>query len=628
MNTLLLAILDKTETLLGFLNPDIVQIEETNEYQGLRTIEITHPITTADEDVSSLILPGNKVWRQETSDGDSCLYVMLENLEIDSENNTISITAEEVATELSMLPPTEFTDYVFYTDDFEDGIYTGRSSPYRDVSQVVGTISIDNSNGYGNYCIKHVGTGNNTQCGGYYNGFPLPDNFIIDLKVRLLTEGTNAACPYISILYIQYINYKDWLRVDSIWDGSNQLIRLVSSTSGVLTTIASATLKTGSKWTVNEWMWFRVQRDSANGPWKIYRLWIKNKPTLLLEVETANPGHTAYFGFGSQYNTVAVWDEIVRHDMDTINDISVDESFLSNIYGSQFDIGTVEGTETFNYNGVITPMALIREIEAQTGYEFQFRYEYNPATKKIERYLDFLERRGKTHNTPIEIGYNTDNIIYTLDEAEVGIAATPTGNAGDDNEGKTNFHKARYDWLKLEVNPEVQIPLWATKDQDDNWIYGPLTYPPYPKNVDENFVYSSSEDSAASYVEIQGKAGSETSIERMVIFESSEEHPYNLYWLCVDKIREKQQPTVQLVADIADIRDLVEDDPQYFNVGDTMYLKLPGSLELIECRIMKTTKNPRQRGKDNIELGNHHINFFADYLDVKVRRNMGFETPL
>ena len=106
-------ILNKNETtLLGLLHPNYAQVSETNEQKGLRTIQIIHPLTDDNnKDLSyyaDLLNHGNKVYRENTGDGNSCLYVLLEDKEIDSNGNTVTITAEEVATELSMLPPKRF----------------------------------------------------------------------------------------------------------------------------------------------------------------------------------------------------------------------------------------------------------------------------------------------------------------------------------------------------------------------------------------------------------------------------------------------------------------------------------------------------------------------------------------
>ena len=63
-----------------------------------------------------------------------------------------------------------------------------------------------------------------------------------------------------------------------------------------------------------------------------------------------------------------------------------------------------------------------------------------------------------------------------------------------------------------------------------------------------------------------------------------------------------------------DIQGLRSGTPTRYNVGDTVYLQLPGYREVVEARVQKTVKDPRKPGQDSITLGNYKINFFSDYL--------------
>ena len=81
------AILSQKEDVLGFLNPDVVDIEEYNEEKGLRQITIKHPLLDREgNDLSRynrLLAMGNKVWLNETCDGDSCLFVLNDDKHVD-----------------------------------------------------------------------------------------------------------------------------------------------------------------------------------------------------------------------------------------------------------------------------------------------------------------------------------------------------------------------------------------------------------------------------------------------------------------------------------------------------------------------------------------------------------------
>jgi hypothetical protein len=95
---------------------------------------------------------------------------------------------------------------------------------------------------------------------------------------------------------------------------------------------------------------------------------------------------------------------------------TVNTTFISTYFGDLFDAGTLSGpgtTTSTDYTGALTPMAILREIENNTGGEFQIRYEYNPTTLKIERYIDYLDAIGSTHSTIIDLQYNALEIGLT-----------------------------------------------------------------------------------------------------------------------------------------------------------------------------------------------------------------------
>ncbi|MCE7699619.1 MAG: hypothetical protein K8E24_012690, partial [Methanobacterium paludis] len=101
-------VLDQNENIIGSLNPNRVQLSETNELYSLRNIDITHP--SFDESntdpattfirYDTLLANGNKLFLPESPSGDSCLYILLGDNEKDFKGN-INQYAEEAATELT-----------------------------------------------------------------------------------------------------------------------------------------------------------------------------------------------------------------------------------------------------------------------------------------------------------------------------------------------------------------------------------------------------------------------------------------------------------------------------------------------------------------------------------------------
>ena len=108
MRQLTVAVLDQDEQLLGYLDPDVVQISEVDELGALKSLTVTHPLLDTQAltlgPYATLLVHGNKLWRPVTGDGDSCLYVIIDKRTINPDDNTITVVAEEAATELSQLP--------------------------------------------------------------------------------------------------------------------------------------------------------------------------------------------------------------------------------------------------------------------------------------------------------------------------------------------------------------------------------------------------------------------------------------------------------------------------------------------------------------------------------------------
>lgn len=603
-------ILSPDEQFIGTLNPRYVDLEEVYTLKGLKQLEIIHPIVDDNNKplthYNDLLTHGNKIWRNHTGDGKSCLYIINDDKTLDKLANEVTIKAEEIATELSQTPSILFNPIEpYYTDDFEDGKYTGRSAPYQNWTVLGGTGAIETTTPiHGNYSLRHTGNTGDTHNNIMRIPNNKPDN-VIEFQFKLKTVGASATTPKIVLWYLRYVDQNNLVCLETYYNSeeNKQLVRLITKTGGTVTEVNAT-----------EWLDHKLTTSTThniviedNGVHCTLR--IDNKT--LIDVNYTSTLNPDYQGCGALLDCAGLWDIIILHDNTLITEYQITEEFLETYYSDYFILGTITPGKTIQFHGVISPMGLLREIETQTSCEFQFRYEYNPETLKIIRYLDFLEKIGKPHTTPIEIGYNTDNIEVEETEADLCIAAAPA-KTPTETEIKTlkTFYKTMNSFNELEIDTNTQIPLWMTK-KDEIWEEGPLAYPPYPKTSGSLFVRADPTDSAGSYKEIRDKNG-EITAPRTVYFETSEEHPINIYWYAVSRIRSKLQPQVKLETKIVDIGRFKGYDPTHYNVGDTVHLKLPGRSVLVESRIIKTVKNPREPEKDKIEIGNYQLDFFRE----------------
>lgn len=629
IDELTVAVLSPTESLLGYLHPEYVELEETQELGALRTLEVTHPLM--DDyggdltEYADLLVHGNKLWRQTTSDGDSCLYVILDDREVNVTGNSIQVSAEEVATELSLVPPVRVSCFTEYFDDFEDGEYGRgytestpvRSYPYNDWKLRGGSVAMETANPIiGTYSVKHTGDSSSSIYNRLYQDCDADTRpMYVQFRFRLSAQGAGSGTPYISLWISHYQDASNYVVLRTYYDtgSGKQRLQAAKYTGGSGANIQEIDWLTGKLGTSTEYLFKLVVTDTS------FRVYVDG-------VEKINASYThsvttAGYGFGANLDSSGVWDEIsVQSTTPDIPTITIDSAYLSEIVGRYFTPDTITAGQSYTYTGVMSPMALLREIESQTGYEFEFQYEYNPTTKRIDRLINYLPSRGKAHSIPIEVGYNTDSVAFEQNESEVALAAAPSGEPSDDKtENLAAFHRARWHWELITITPTSgDIPLWVTKDDDGEYVYGPDTTPTMYKNPGVPYVVADETDSSADYLYVQDKSeDGDVTVPRVVTFTTSEDHVYNLYWLCVTEINKHLHPAVSLECKVVDLQKLQGDSPAYFNVGDAVTLKLPGSTSYVLARVLKTVKNPRSPGDDSVELGNYTLNFYGDYLGTR-----------
>lgn len=288
----------------------------------------------------------------------------------------------------------------------------------------------------------------------------------------------------------------------------------------------------------------------------------------------------------------------------------VNASLITQYCGHLYDPGVITGPSTsVAYNGALTPLGILNKIQESIG-EFQYRYVWDSGV--IKRYIDFLPEIGKTHSTPVELGENAKDINYTITEVPVREGAGPTGKPSSAND---DFHANRAAFEALNIAKGSTIRLFYSKDENGNEILGPEVAAPYGKNANEGWVVCDEpSELIANYGHINGKEKSSTTYPRLWTFDSSEANPINLYWDCIDHIRDHLQPVVKFTCSVADLKKLQGYTPEYYNTGDIIYIRIPGRTDLVECRITKTTKDPRKPDDDSVTVESHKTSFMAEFL--------------
>lgn len=112
-------VMDEFENTIAWLNPDLVNITETNKEETCRKISIEYPLNKAPVKGSKdWYMQGNKIFVPSTLGIDNCLYVINSEYELDYwKENTVSFEAEEVLTELNYEHIPLFTESIKVTKD-------------------------------------------------------------------------------------------------------------------------------------------------------------------------------------------------------------------------------------------------------------------------------------------------------------------------------------------------------------------------------------------------------------------------------------------------------------------------------------------------------------------------------
>lgn len=319
-------------------------------------------------------------------------------------------------------------------------------------------------------------------------------------------------------------------------------------------------------------------------------------------------------------NTVIITAEEVACELSMIppirfsanSSITINSSFINSNFGSLFTAGTIE-TCTLNYIGTIGLMTLLTLISTQCTKEIQFRYTYDPSSGIIHRYIDIITTKGTTHQTPIEIGYNTSDIVLDETEATTAIAAAPIGVPTDSTAVNISaYNTAMSSFIAMSVNIGDMIP----SSVDSSGVTGPLIAAPYSKQAGSIYIQCPNSISAANYQTVQQKEQQSNQYPRTILVSTTETNIYNLYWLCVTNINANNQPSITLTSQVVDIQQLNNNLPEYFNIGDTVAVQLPGRKRKVSARIIKTVKDPRTPDKDTITIGNYSLNYFTDNLNL------------
>ncbi len=320
----------------------------------------------------------------------------------------------------------------------------------------------------------------------------------------------------------------------------------------------------------------------------------------------------------------------------TLDHITITKEWLSNRFGEFFTIGTYEEPSKNDLYpvGTLTLMSLLRQIEEDTGNIFTPQYTKIEGSNIITRTLNFLNTKsiGKEHNQPdqiISVGYNTPHVEYTVDESDcynaiqpslslqsTGTVSTSTSQSSETSNTEvevsnvTALRQTILDWLELEVNQGETIPMIVEKDSEGTPNYTAYWNAPFTKNKDKIYlednvknkktydkVYKKPNDLSISGVSVRD------TVPKIGTVSTSDTDKYAIYNDCANKIMDKRDPSLKIEATVTDLR-IITNGEETYNVGDTVYIKIPFYDELINATVSKTVKNNRNPSNNKITISN------------------------
>lgn len=298
---------------------------------------------------------------------------------------------------------------------------------------------------------------------------------------------------------------------------------------------------------------------------------------------------------------------------------TVNGANLTNWFGDYFTIGTVESAilkSSILWQGTVNRMKLLRFIEEETGNTFVTRYEKDPNSNIIHRYLDLLQNPGTVHTIPLEVGENIENITENTNESDTFNAVAPQISE-QESTGSVDMPKiadVMSQYKSLAVNVGQSIPMYYEKDSQGTIVSTTYWNAPYKKDAGSWEVYLAPEQINANYDKIYRKEASITHGRKVNIVETSETDKYMIYNACALKLMDKKDVVIGTETKIITIPGLPGSDVPY-NVGDTVYIRTRTG-GLVSARIEETKKNPRNPGQSDIKIGNILTRTTASRRDI------------
>jgi len=646
-----IVVLDNSEEFLQFLDPELVNIEETIEKGGLRTIHLEYKFQDAIED-KKLFRIGNKIWIHGDSNLTDCLYVINTSVKQDIyQENSFTCDCEEVLVELnyaplfSQLELTSQNGFTFSSNSnnqeysvvvnwnalnywfgeyFNIGVVQKCLSDYNAKIGISGTINlmtllrhIEEETGnvfvtrYEKDCL------NNTihRYLDFLNPINVAKPWRLDLEYDFLDldnttyiydgDDNPATDDYDDVEDADDIVEFDYTPVTNI-DPSNIVFRI---TNGLETLGTDGLVYTGEDDTIEPLLWTSSDVGFEDNTQSAIISLQKEKDHIGMTINEKDFALLDTIPVGDTDKAYSTIENTIEPQNKRSNAIIPDDSYL--------ELYDTEAEKT------VFRTCINREI-------------------------------GHVHEEVLDFGFNLDNIELEVDETETYNAISPVLSASEESDGlsRANITDLITRWQNLEIVKGETYPMivekitvkastlsaaqaqlgtynvhsnyWSrpykpndTKDENDSsnntwefWKGTAYWKAPFDK-VSGQLHVSTDAVLDTNYTSIKGRPdlrdGRDIRVSRpkMGTVETTAEDVYVLYNTVVNKLKDKQTPNFDLKVDVANLRRGKYND---YALHDKVYVKIPDMATLLTARVVKTTKEGHDIAKNTIELSNYSVN--------------------
>lgn len=614
--SLTIVVFDDKDNFIQYLNPELIQIHEDYEQYNIRTVSIEYYVEGL-SDYKNLFKIGNKIWISTDTNIPDCLYIINTEVANDlfSENNVV-FEVEEKLVELN---------HVFFSQ--------------TDITTTTGTVTV-NYETLKDFFGKYFEIGIVQNCLSSYMAKVTPTGTMSLMELlRYIEEETgNVFVPQyekdINSNKINcFLNFLNPKSTSKQWE-----LHLVYS-------FPTDERDEASEAEINESEDIHEDSDNVYFP----------------EYVPETPLNPDEIMFRLTYGDKVLFEK----EAGTLGFTGVDETyeFIFNYAGNNLKI-TVNNTITNH------------EVTIPNGAVFEM---YNTETKRVVYAHKLYSKLGDTHEEILDLGFNAENINYTVNEEDTFIAIAPIINESDLPYDKVN--DLIQNWLDLKVEKGQQIPMIIqkrtitgtednpcitindayarlgtfnlasnyyarplkpndseTKPTSDNprpnnsfefWVGTAYWLAPFNKLDDELYVVDD-DITGVEYTHIQGiedaiTKDSAVSTPKTGSVETSDEDPYAIFNDVCMKLKDKRYPEINVEVDVAN---LIDGSFNEYNIFDKVFVKIPGFEKLITATVNKTEKNPLDVGENKVELTNFSVNKKVAQKKTNISStNVGFTYP-